>query len=187
MKDIVTTEEARKGFYPTPEKLAEKLLDGIDWDYIHDVLEPSAGKGNLVKAVAKRFEARVRRRYNAQKVHVDCVEIDPYLRAILNYEFGGEKREELLKRSRQIDDGRKYNYETHRYEYPSPELQEEYGILEEEKGLLDSVACHVVYNDFLCRWGRSSSESHRAPAEGRWPDPLPAQCRDPSESIHQPS
>lgn len=149
MKDIVTTEEARKGFYPTPEKLAEKLLDGIDWDYIHDVLEPSAGKGNLVKAVAKRFEARVRRRYNAQKVHVDCVEIDPYLRAILNYEFGGEKREELLKRSRQIDDGRKYNYETHRYEYPSPELQEEYGMLEEEKGLLDSVVCHVVYNDFL--------------------------------------
>ena len=55
MNNIVTTEEARKGFYPTPPKVAEKLLDGIDWDYIHDVLEPSAGKGNLVKAVAKRF------------------------------------------------------------------------------------------------------------------------------------
>lgn len=47
---ITTTREANKGFYPTPPDLAEKLLAGIDWTMIETVLEPSAGKGDLVWA-----------------------------------------------------------------------------------------------------------------------------------------
>ena len=43
VKNIVTTEEAVRGFYPTPPDLAEKLLDGIDWNSVENVLEPSAG------------------------------------------------------------------------------------------------------------------------------------------------
>ena len=39
-------------FYPTPEKLVEKMLDGIDWDYVKTILEPSAGKGDILRMIA---------------------------------------------------------------------------------------------------------------------------------------
>ena len=38
---------ALTALYPTPRALAEKLLDGIDFDAVQTVLEPSAGKGDL--------------------------------------------------------------------------------------------------------------------------------------------
>ena len=44
-------EHNSSGFYPTPDSLAMKMLDGIRWDYISTILEPSAGKGNLADAV----------------------------------------------------------------------------------------------------------------------------------------
>ena len=37
-----------KEVYPTPRKLLDKITDGIDWMMIRSVLEPSAGKGNIV-------------------------------------------------------------------------------------------------------------------------------------------
>ena len=52
MLDIIKTKEAEEGFYPTPDDLAAKLLEGIDWKRIETVLEPSAGKGNLVYSTA---------------------------------------------------------------------------------------------------------------------------------------
>lgn len=52
---MFSTDEARDGFYPTPPQLAEKLLEGIDWDYVENVLEPSAGKGNLVSETLKNM------------------------------------------------------------------------------------------------------------------------------------
>ena len=79
IKYMTTAPEAQKGFYPTPPELADKLLAGIDWYYIGTMLEPSAGKGNLVKAVAEKANVY---HYDRQ-VNVDCVEIDPYLRSIL--------------------------------------------------------------------------------------------------------
>ena len=36
-------------FYPTPVTLLDKVLDGVDYRYIGTVLEPSAGKGDIVK------------------------------------------------------------------------------------------------------------------------------------------
>ena len=38
-------------FYPTPETIANKMLEGIDFTFIQTVLEPSAGKGDLIAAV----------------------------------------------------------------------------------------------------------------------------------------
>lgn len=32
-----------KDFYPTPQNLIDKMLDGLDWKMIHTILEPSAG------------------------------------------------------------------------------------------------------------------------------------------------
>ena len=42
-----------KDFYPTPQNLIDKMLDGLDWKMIHTILEPSAGKGNIVEALKK--------------------------------------------------------------------------------------------------------------------------------------
>lgn len=78
---------------------ADRLLAGIDWHYVGTVLEPSAGKGDLVKAVAKNAKGG---NYD-QQLNVDCVEIDPYLRSILDYEFGGKREEEIWERRKQLN------------------------------------------------------------------------------------
>ena len=149
MKDIVTTEEARKGFYPTPPKMAEKLLEGIRWDYINDVLEPSAGKGNLVQAAVKTFASEVSCGRRERKLSVDCVELDPWLRSILTYECCGEHLREIQGRMRQIESRKTFNHETNRMEYPSEAETEEYRDLEREEEWMKALSCRVVHDDFL--------------------------------------
>lgn len=82
---MTVTPEAAKGFYPTPPELADKLLAGIDWDYILYILEPSAGKGDLVKAIGAAKKCS-----HFTEANVDCVEIDFHLRSILQAEIGNE-------------------------------------------------------------------------------------------------
>lgn len=36
-------------FYPTPRSIITEMLSGVNLDTIHTVLEPSAGKGDIVK------------------------------------------------------------------------------------------------------------------------------------------
>lgn len=88
-----TTENTRKSFYPTPEHLTDKLLSGIDWRYIGSVLEPSAGKGDLAMYAAKKLY-NIRRGYPVYDDRslneaitdsdIDCIEIDPLLRNVLD-------------------------------------------------------------------------------------------------------
>lgn len=82
MNNLATIPEERRsssGFYPTPESLAVKMLAGIQWSYVDSVLEPSAGKGNL----AEFARTRMKDRYSQREPDIDCIEIDPNLRAIL--------------------------------------------------------------------------------------------------------
>lgn len=58
-------------FYPTPRKLIEKMLSGIDFSMISTVLEPSAGKGDICDYLKDR------------RVEIDCIEIEPDLQAAL--------------------------------------------------------------------------------------------------------
>ena len=50
-KEMVNMFTDNKDFYPTPQNLIEKMLDGLDWKMINTILEPSAGKGNIVEAM----------------------------------------------------------------------------------------------------------------------------------------
>ena len=76
----LATQDNQSGFYPTPKELVEKLLEGIHWYEIQSVLEPSAGKGDLLETVRKPRG----RDWNRHEINdIDCVEIDPNLRAIL--------------------------------------------------------------------------------------------------------
>lgn len=82
MTNIATIPEQRRaasGFYPTPDDLVHKMLDDIRWHYIDSVLEPSAGKGNIAEHIRNRMTDR----YSNRTPDIDCVEIDPNLRAIL--------------------------------------------------------------------------------------------------------
>ena len=81
----LTQTEGRDQFYPTPPDVAEKMLKGIEWNNIATALEPSAGKGDLVKAVYNI--PSVSDRYRRERVEIDCIELDPYLQQILKHNF----------------------------------------------------------------------------------------------------
>ena len=142
---ITTTQEAQKGFYPTPPELADKLLAGIDWHYVATVLEPSAGKGDLVKAVAQKAHSL---RYG-ETLSVDCVEIDPYLRSILEYEFGGRREDEIRERRKQLNDKEGWNTVTRTKGELTPMEAAEKRRLEREYDWLHKLSAPVVHDDFL--------------------------------------
>lgn len=64
-----------KELYPTPDKIIEKMLSGVDLNYVKTILEPSAGKGNLVKGIKNRAQY--------QNLDIDCVELNSDLRNLL--------------------------------------------------------------------------------------------------------
>jgi 16S rRNA A1518/A1519 N6-dimethyltransferase RsmA/KsgA/DIM1 with predicted DNA glycosylase/AP lyase activity len=68
-----------KDFYPTPEILAIKMVSKIDWRNTHLVLEPSAGKGDLIEAIEKHAKIRS---YN-KKIKIKAIEIENDLQGIL--------------------------------------------------------------------------------------------------------
>ena len=134
---ITTTQEAQKGFYPTPSELAERLLAGIDWHYVATVLEPSAGKGDLVKAVAQKAHSL---RYG-ETLSVDCVEIDPYLRSILE--------DEIRERRKQLNDKEGWNAVTRTEGELTLMEAAEKRRLEREYDWLHKLSAPVVHDDFL--------------------------------------
>lgn len=63
-------------YYPTPEAFLEEITSGMNWDKVKDMLEPSAGSGNICD-YARKMKGKW------EYVDIDCVEIEPELRAIL--------------------------------------------------------------------------------------------------------
>ena len=67
-------------FYPTPDTLLEKVLSGIDWRKVGTILEPSAGKGNIVSYIQKVSKEYP---YYARDIDFDCIEKDSTLQKTL--------------------------------------------------------------------------------------------------------
>lgn len=148
MSEIITTDEAREGFYPTPPNVVEKLLDDIEWYKFRNVLEPSAGKGNLVDGIAAaRNREGYRRRDDA--ISVDCIEIDPYLRAVVQYEYGGQRLKEIYTRIKELEDKRIYNRDAYKYEHRTPADAMEYKELTEEKDKRNALEFRIIHDNFL--------------------------------------
>lgn len=79
---------AQETFYPTPQELAYKLLEGIDWHFVQSILEPNAGKGDLAMSVVQKLRSWRGHYYRDDKeavssCDIDCIEIDPTLRNAL--------------------------------------------------------------------------------------------------------
>lgn len=71
-------------FYPTPQKLINKMLCDIDFLTIKSILEPSAGKGDIVEALKKKEGSH--NKYYGNKEYqfdIDCIEVDQNLQHIL--------------------------------------------------------------------------------------------------------
>lgn len=79
-----------KNFYPTPDHVIEKMLEpyhekgrGYSSLLKKTILEPSAGKGNIIDFIQNHFyRASGNRRY---KANIYALEINPDLQAILNH------------------------------------------------------------------------------------------------------
>lgn len=74
------------GFYPTPSKLAGKMLSCVDWKNVFTILEPSAGKGDLADAVSafvRNYRNSRRISFNENDAYIDCIERDSDLAALL--------------------------------------------------------------------------------------------------------
>ena len=77
-----------KDFYPTPEEIIEKMIAKIDIEKLGkndlNILEPSAGKGDIVEKILNNLDNN---NYSYHKRYfinsLDCIEIDNNLRAIL--------------------------------------------------------------------------------------------------------
>lgn len=70
-----------KNFYPTPEKIIDKMTNTIDFSMISTILEPSAGKGNIVEYLeGKKGNKYSYKRYDFS---VDCIEKSETLQAVL--------------------------------------------------------------------------------------------------------
>lgn len=127
-------------FYPTPPSVAEKMLDGIDWRMVKTILEPSAGKGDLIWAAARAKRKQCGRYYD-HTLDVDAVEIDPYLREICKYNFSKQKAKEYWEPHSKLRD---ISY------HDRTQAQEaEMNRLADEARLIESVDLHIVHDDFL--------------------------------------
>ena len=69
-----------KEFYPTPKWMVDRMIDEIDTQKIKDILEPSAGKGDIIDGIIEKYE---KKRYYSEKVNIDAIEIDNNLRMLL--------------------------------------------------------------------------------------------------------
>jgi len=138
VQDLTLSEESKNGFYPTPPALAEKMLSRLKCEYIQTVLEPSAGKGNLVEALLRKHFVN---RYGRHTLSVDIIEIDPYLRSICKYNYCGEKERLLLDRLSPLE----RLCSSSRTE----EQNADYRQLKTELDVLDHADVHIVHDDFL--------------------------------------
>lgn len=76
-------------FYPTPANIAGKMIGFANWKEIETILEPSAGKGDLVEAVLANAHRIVHNKSHTdfwrvgKEYDIDCIERDENLRYIL--------------------------------------------------------------------------------------------------------
>ena len=75
-------------FFPTPKALAGRMIGKINWRHVNTILEPSAGKGDIVAALSEcshTWKSVLYNQYDSDGIYkkIDCIELDPNLQALL--------------------------------------------------------------------------------------------------------
>lgn len=80
-------------FYPTPPHLVAKMYDKVKWYKVRSILEPSAGKGDIVEGFRQIYNEKEKEKYSRYDIlcnkvpnwnkTIDCIEIDPNLAELL--------------------------------------------------------------------------------------------------------
>lgn len=65
-------------YFPTPEYLIRKMLDKVKLTNVSTILEPSAGKGDIIEKIKSRESS-----WDGYKYDIDCIEINKELQHIL--------------------------------------------------------------------------------------------------------
>ncbi len=79
-----------KNFYPTPDNVIFKMLEKVDLNNYSSILEPSAGKGNIIKAL-------INKGYNGS---IDFIEpVEEFCSIVKNIKIGEERVKSLYSHS----------------------------------------------------------------------------------------
>lgn len=147
--EVTAYTKSENQFYPTPEALARKMISGIDFDYVHTILEPSAGKGDILRVIAPKD--RIDRHYNQYRnFDIDCIEIDPYLRQILKYNFSPDRKKAILDEWENIT-GERYSvfHSIDRHNDLSAAQRKRLAELMPEMDTFFNNGIHIVHDDFM--------------------------------------
>lgn len=134
-------------FYPTPEHLVERMIQCADLDRCHTILEPSAGKGDILRVIARK--AAIRYGCGKNIFDVDCIEADPHLRQILKFNFSKDREKEMRRRIRELEESRLYDREQRKYIFRSHADHQEVQELNSELQTFFGDGIHIVHDDFL--------------------------------------
>ena len=140
--NIVEYTQEDNQFYPTPETIAEKMLADVEWYKVETILEPSAGKGDLVIAITKTAKKFSRRYSYDHYPDIDVIEQDKYLRSILLSQFGkgSAALADLYRKKNEIDNV-SYRYHTDEQKVTLKAILKEIELRKQE--------IHLVWDDFL--------------------------------------
>lgn len=74
-------EKVWKDFWPTPKSVFDEMFSLVDWSRVSTVLEPSAGKGNLIHFLEDKWaEMRHTAWKSFRAPKIDAIELNPALR-----------------------------------------------------------------------------------------------------------
>lgn len=139
-------------FYPTPESLIEKMCWKINWNFVQTVLEPSAGKGDIVKYINRRNENK--------QLDIDCIELDNNLRQVILYTFSEENSDKLFAQKKEIidrypefdqwsKDYKYYNRLLGKY-VPVPDVDRmKLRAIDNERKAVKGENIHLIHDNFL--------------------------------------
>lgn len=144
----LTENPTESEFYPTPTELVQKMLECVDFKKVKTILEPSAGKGDILQVLARK---ECSTSPYSDRFDVDCIEIDINLRQILKYNFSEEKKRSVCEKINELSPKRTWDCEINEYitEKISEVQKMELEKYKEEKLHFFESDIHIVGDDFL--------------------------------------
>lgn len=131
-------------YYPTPAALADKMCECLSGRE-ELILEPSAGKGNIIEAIMRRMRGRSR------NFSIDMLEKDDELRDILSARYSEGKKRKTREEIRSLEEkARVWDAVERKYESILT-MQEEERLkeLRERRDLLSNTSFFMAGEDFL--------------------------------------